>query len=125
MKNNNTICTQCSIEYHLRESAKKRYKRTHGYFCSTKCLAEFRKIKYLGKENPNFRIQVTRDYDGYKLAYLPKFGRIPLHHQVVFETLNINKIPKGYHIHHRDCNVDNNLPENLVLLTISDHKWLI
>ena len=120
----NTKCTQCGKDFHLKESSKRRYKRTHGYFCSTKCVADFRKEKYLGESNPNFRKQVDRCTDGYKLTYLPKFGRIKLHHKVVFETLNISKIPSGMCVHHRDCNVDNNSPENLVLLNFSDHKWL-
>lgn len=121
---NNTICTYCGTTFHLKESAKKRYKRTHGYFCSTLCIADFRKEKYLGKENPNFRLDITRDTDGYKLDYLPKFGRIRIHHKVLFETLEITKLPLGYCVHHRDCNVDNNNPSNLVLLSLSDHKWL-
>ena len=120
----NTKCTQCNKDFHLKESSKKRYKRNHGYFCSTECVANFRKEKYLGEENPNFRKQVNRCSDGYKLDYIPKFGRIKLHHKVTFETLGINKIPNNYCVHHRDCNVDNNTPENLVLISNSDHKWL-
>ena len=120
----NTKCTQCGKDFHLKESSKRRYKRNHGYFCSTECVANFRKEKYLGENNPNFRPQVTRGSDGYKLDYIPKFGRIKLHHKVTFETLDINKIPNNYCVHHRDCNVDNNTVENLVLLTHSDHKWL-
>ena len=120
----NTKCTQCKKDFHLKESSKKRYKRNHGYFCSTECVANFRKEKYLGKGNPNFRKQVNRSSDGYKLDYIPKFGRIKLHHKVTFETLGINKIPNNYCVHHRDCNVDNNTPENLVLISNSDHNWL-
>lgn len=120
----NTECTQCKILFHLKESSKRRYKRVHGYFCSTKCVSDFRKIKYLGENNPNFRIQVDKDSDGYKLIYLPTFGRIKLHHKVVFEILNINKIPKNYHVHHRDCNRNNNDPINLVIINNSDHRWL-
>jgi|SRR5882757_4200411 len=121
---NNTECTQCGKLFHLKESAKKRYKRIQGYFCSTNCVADYRKNKYLGHENPNFRLDVTRDSDGYKLDYLPKFGRIKLHHKVLFETLEINKLPTGYCVHHRDCNVDNNDSNNLVLFTQSEHRWL-
>ena len=120
----NTKCTQCNKDFHLKESSKKRYKRNHGYFCSTECVANFRKEKYLGEENPNFRKQVNRSSDGYKLDYIPTFGRIKLHHKVTFETLGIDKIPNGYCVHHRDCNVDNNTPENLVLISSSDHRWL-
>lgn len=120
----NTECTQCKVMFHLKASAKKRYKRTHGYFCSTKCVADFRKEYYLGENNPNFRPQVTKDTDGYKLAYLPKIGRVKIHHAVVFQTLGITEIPKGYNVHHRDCDINNNDPGNLVLLTSSDHRWL-
>jgi len=119
----NTTCTQCGVGFHLKESSKKRYKRSQGYFCSTKCVANFRKKEYLGENNPNFRENVTTD-GGYKLDYLPKFGRIKLHHKIVFETLNINKLPEGYITHHRDCNINNNDPNNLVLITPSDHRWL-
>ena len=120
----NTKCTQCGKDFHLKESTKRRYKRNQGYFCSTECVANFRKEKYLGENNPNFRPQVTRDSGGYKLDYLPKFGRIKLHHKVTFEILGIEKIPANHCVHHRDCNVDNNTPENLVLLTNSEHRWL-
>lgn len=119
---NNSICTECGKSFHIKESAKKRYKRTQGYFCSTKCVAEFRKKEYLGDKNPNFR---DSERDGkYLLDRLPKFGRIKLHHKVVFECLNIDKLPENYCVHHRDCNVDDNSEENLVLITSSDHRWL-
>lgn len=118
----NTTCTECGKLFHLKESSKKRYKRTQGYFCSTKCVADFRKKAYLGVNNPNFRNAETDN--GYKLDLLPKFGRIKLHHKVVFECLAIDKIPNDYCIHHRDCQINNNDPENLVLITWSDHRWL-
>jgi len=119
----NTLCTECGREFHLKESSKRRYKRSQGYFCSTKCVANFRKKEYLGINNPNYR-NIIRDNDGYLLSYLPKFGRIKLHHQVVFEYLNIVKLPSNYCVHHRDCEIDNNDVENLVILNGSDHRWL-
>lgn len=119
---NNTTCTECGKLFHLKESSKKRYKRTQGYFCSTKCVAEFRKKAYFGVNNPNFR---NAERDGkYLLDRLPKFGRIKLHHKIVFEYLKIDNVPNNYCVHHRDCVVDNNSEENLVLLTWSDHRWL-
>lgn len=120
----NTTCSYCGNSFHIKESQKKRYKRNQGYFCSTICLATFRKVAYLGANNPNFRPQVDRCTGGYKLTYLPRTGRIRIHHLITFEILGINKLPKGYCVHHRDCNVDNNLPDNLVLITSSDHRWL-
>lgn len=118
----NTVCTECGTEFHQKESVKKRYKRTHGYFCSTRCIATFRKKQYLGKNNPNFRNIGHKD--GYELAYLPQFGSIKLHHKVVFEYLGLTKLPTGYCVHHRDCNVNNNDESNLAILTHSDHRWL-
>lgn len=118
----NTKCTECGKSFHLKESSKKRYKRTQGYFCSTECVANFRKKQYIGENNPNFKNIQRRE--GYLLGYLPKFGKIKLHHKVVFEYLKLEKIPHNYCVHHRDCNVDNNDIENLVVLTQSDHRWL-
>jgi len=106
----------------MKESRIKRYKRTQGCFCSTKCVADFRKKAYIGVNNPNFR---NAERDGkYLLDKLPKFGRIKLHHKVAFECHNIDKIPDNHCIHHRDCIIDNNDEENLVLITWSDHRWL-
>lgn len=123
----NMTCTQCGCKFHLKESQMKRHKRNLGYFCTTKCVAEYMKKEYLGRNNPNYR-RVERDGDGYlfydNLDMLPKFGRIKLHHKIVFECLNIDKLPDGYCVHHRDCEIENNLEDNLVLLTLSDHRWL-
>lgn len=119
----NCICTNCKKEFHLKESAIKRYNRNIGTFCSIKCSSEYKKNYYKGKNNPNFR-GVQYDSDGYRINHYPKIGRIKEHHYVAFKELNINKLPKGYCIHHRDCNIYNNSPENLVLLSTSDHRWL-
>ena len=43
---------------------------------------------------------------------------------MVFEYLNIDKIPENFCVHHRDCNIDNNDIENLVILNGSDHRWI-
>jgi hypothetical protein len=58
------------------------------------------------------------------LSNLPRFGRIKLHHKVVFEYLDINKLPENYCVHHRDCEITNNSEENLLLITWSNHRWL-
>lgn len=108
--------------------AKKTYKvkcshRDRSSYCSKQCQAISYRDKYKGINNPNFNKNVDRDYNGYKLTY--KTGsRESLHKLVVFETLNINSIPKGYNVHHRDCNINDNTPENLVVLSCSDHRWL-
>lgn len=48
---------------------------------------------------------------------------IPLHH-LVWEKFHGKKMPKGYHIHHKDENKTNNDINNLQLMTASDHRKL-
>lgn len=113
----NKLCVECGKEYTARFSQRDRTK-----YCSKVCQAKNFKERYKGKNNPNYNKNINRDYDGYKLTY--KDGRQPLHKSVTLEVLNLSEIPKGFHIHHRDCNINNNLPENLCVLSTSDHRWL-
>lgn len=45
-------------------------------------------------------------------------------HRVVYEFYSGKEIPKGYHVHHKDENKDNNDFSNLVLLSHSEHAKL-
>ncbi len=118
----NCECTNCKTLFHMKESQVKRYNRNMGIFCSMKCSTEYKKAFYLGENNPNFR---GAQYDlGYRINHYPLKGRMKEHHFVAFNYLKIEKLPKNYCIHHRDCNIYNNTPENLALLTNSDHRWL-
>src|ERR1700749_2997301 len=82
-------------DFHVKESHKTKYKRTHGYFCSSVCYAKW-KSKYIIKErNPNFRSKMYDD-EGNRIVWSDKFGRIKLHHAVCFEILKLEKIPKGF-----------------------------
>lgn len=128
----NTNCTHCKKDFHLKQSAKLRYKRRLGYFCSNSCFALYKSESgaYDGDKNPNYRGRKF-DGDGYALRdYAPHAGRVnglkrmKLHQAVCCELLGTTKIEKGLHVHHRDCNVLNNEPENLAVLSISDHKWM-
>lgn len=120
---NNCICNNCDKRFHLKPSAIKRYNRTMGTFCSTKCSSEYKKSYYRGEVNPNYRGR-QYDNDGYRINHYPKVGTMKEHHYVVFNFLNIDKLPKGYVVHHRDCDIYNNIPSNLALLTESDHRWI-
>lgn len=120
---NNCKCTNCGKDFHLKESQVKRYNRNMGTFCSMSCSTEYKKEFYLGKNNPNYRGS-QYDSDGYRINHYPKVGRIKEHHFVAFNILDIKKVPEGYCIHHRDCNIYNNDPSNLALLTNSDHRWI-
>lgn len=127
----NTECTNCGKQFHMKESTKRRYKRTHGYFCSNACVGAHKSVVNQFSGNPNWKGRNV-DQDGYRL-YVPTapgvvgaapFRRMKLHQAVCCEALGIKKIQSGLHVHHRDCDITNNSPSNLALITASDHKWL-
>ena len=45
-------------------------------------------------------------------------------HVYVWEYYNGVEVPKGYHIHHKDSDKNNNEIENLILLSASEHESL-
>lgn len=116
----NTTCIYCGKQFHLKNYRKNRCRNN---FCSMACHASWKSEKQRGVNNPNFRNAQYND-DGHRIIFAPRYGRIAEHKAVVFEVLDINTIPKNCQIHHRDCNPLNNMPENLVLLSNSDHRWL-
>jgi len=121
-KEHNVTCTECGKTFRQRPDRLKR-KRTLGFFCSHECQGKYKKKVYKGEGNPNYKA-IYKDSDGYPLQYIPQIGRVKEHIYVTLQTLGINKLPEGYHVHHLDCNVFNNSPENLAVLSISDHIWL-
>lgn len=121
----NTVrCRECGKEF--AKKASHATKNAWGNFCGMACLASAKSRMYSGRGNPNFRGR-NFDTDGYRI-YVPSLNEggksVKLHHKVVFDTFGIGKIPKGVHVHHRNCNVLENSPRNLQLMTASDHKWL-
>lgn len=116
-------CVQCNKEFVIGKNKNRRLNSKFGLFCSIKCSSEYKKNHYLGINNPNFRGK-QYDSNGYRIHHYPKIGRMKESHYITFNTLDINKLPKGYNIHHRDCNIYNNIPNNLVILSAKDHRWL-
>ena len=119
-KTPNQICNQCGNPIYVKPS---KTGSRMGNFCSIQCLAAYQRTAFLGEKNPNYRNR-RRNEDGYVMQTIPNIGSVKVHKYVALTILGIDSIPKGYHIHHRDCNRENNLPDNLVLLSTSDHKWL-
>jgi len=124
---NNTTCAQCSRSFYLKPSRRKE-KRTLGFFCSVTCSAIFKSNAYLGTKNPNNKNR-NFDCDGYQIfspqtSLLLSKKKIKLHIAVACEILQLESIPKGHHVHHRDCDVLNNSPDNLAVLKLADHVWL-
>lgn len=74
--------------------------------------------------NPNGEIRSVKHSGGWYLTLpilkdgVKKTIRI---HQVVAETF-IGEIPKGYHVHHKDGNKQNNKVENLEIIHPKQHK---
>ena len=117
---NNCNCLQCKKDFHKKLSQRR---TKHGDFCSTVCYGAWKSINLRGVNNANFR-NVMYDTEGSRIVWSDTLGRMKMHHAVSFEYLNISKLPKGFCVHHRDCNHQNNTIENLVLLNASDHRWL-
>lgn len=124
----NQTCSTCGAAFHMKQSQIARYARNIGTFCSNKCAATAKVVAYTGEKNPNYRGR-TADQDGYRLftpqaSFLLGLKKMKLHQAVCCEVLGILKMPKNVHIHHRDCDIQNNVPENLSVLSTSDHKWI-
>lgn len=126
-KKNMVNCAECGKSFPLKRSQAERSKYW-GNFCSTDCNSNFRKRATIGEGNPNFKGR-NYDEDGYRI-YTPAaslglgLGRIKVHHATSFTYLGMNSLPKGYHIHHKDCDVLNNDEHNLQLISNNDHKWI-
>lgn len=120
---NKVSCTECGKLHYKKPSELLKYKRQLGFFCSVSCLGAWKSKHQKGVNNPNFRNKMY-DYNGSRLVHSDTYGRQKLHHAIAFEVLDIDNIPKGYAIHHRDCNHANNSASNLALLSASDHRWL-
>lgn len=124
----NQTCIVCEKKFHMKQSQINRYARELGTVCSYACSGVLKAKAFLGENNPNYKGRNT-DQDGYRIysppaSYLLGLKRMKLHQAICCESLGIQKIPKGFHVHHRDCDIENNTPNNLVVLTPSEHKWL-
>jgi hypothetical protein len=116
----NCFCKNCNK--HIYKKPSKKVSKL-GDFCSMKCLSEYQKIAFLAQNNPNYK-GIIRNTDGYKMLHIPNMGSMKHHNFTMYSILGIKKVPKGYNLHHRDCNRDNNLPDNLCLINRSDHMWI-
>lgn len=134
-----------NTELTLEEIAKK---TNHGYrtvwnYIKANSSVEYRnarkRISYknskLGNKNPRFgqpalhAKEIVSDNKGYWMTLKPDWytGRknskhIFYHHFIVCKNLDITQIPKGWCVHHCDLNPSNNVFDNLVLMTQSDHQ---
>ena len=128
VKPSNAVCKVCATPFRLKPSQLERYGRTLGVFCSVACATEAKRKGYEGERNPNYKGRNT-DSDGYRI-FPPSAKREhgvqvgKLHQAVACKALGLARVPRGFHVHHRDCDILHNTKANLAVLTISDHKWL-
>lgn len=71
--------------------------------------------RYPGGKHPNYYYHKWKKDGKYYMEIL---------HRVIWEDSNGRKIPEGYDIHHKDWNPFNNAPENLQLVTKSEHSQI-
>lgn len=94
------------------------------YTCSREHSRRLRVEYYLWKNNPNYKWRdTTYDWTS-RLALIPKLWNVKINDVVMKIMLWIKEKPKWYEIHHKDCNINNNNPDNLVLLNKKDHQLL-
>lgn len=93
--------------------------------CTKTCFSRLQRRKCLNERNFNYQGKGS-----YPSRRIPRDGKSRsnlkyLHKIVMTDIFGFHNVPEGHHIHHRDGDCRNNHPENLVLLTTSDHKWLL
>jgi len=111
-------CKSCGKRFRVKQSYGPKTK-----FCSRVCLGKDFSERYKSEGNPNYKA-LSVDSDGYPLrkGRLDRIDKV--HIAVACEVLGISAIPKGYQVHHKDGDVFNNEPENLAVITTSEHRWL-
>ena len=96
---------------------KGRFIKGHKPFNKGRNLSEKHKKNLLGSHGNGGYVNT----EGYKVKRIN--NKYLLEHHLVWCTQpeNLSHVPKGFQIHHIDFNKQNNNPNNLFLLSISDH----
>lgn len=121
------ICPICGCEYESKRSAVSHHK-TCG---KPECRKEWASQTRTGANNPNYRrienLLKTQGLHNNEKRYYQSQG---IYRHIVKEILGLKScaaIPKGYVIHHKDCNHYNHNPHNLIVIPkkthILIHKW--
>ena len=141
-------CDTCGKIFYKKPN---KIKKDKNHFCSRNCLSEFMKIHFVGENNPNYgnrgllnpiynkdERMVRNGYIWIKVAnhpFLTKDGWIREHRLVAENNLYLDDsnsvlidgkryLSPYYDVHHINMNKKDNRPENLIILTRSEHKSL-
>lgn len=115
------ICPICGEKYECKQSKINNHKT-----CGKKeCRSEWLKRTRVGSGNNNYKsVNDLLKENNCKNAH-DKSKTIYMHIvKEQFKLSSITKLPKGYVIHHKDGNHENNLPENLILIDKSTHSLI-
>ena len=115
------VCPICGKTYECKQSKIEHHKTCGDKDCRTKWLSQTRK----GENNSNYKHieELLKNKSANKIH--DKSRNIYQHVvKCVLKLNSIRDIPKGYVIHHKDANHENNNPENLVLLPKSTHRLI-
>ena len=117
-----TVCDECGVEIKIPPS---QFKRAINHFCSRQCHMVF-----MNRElNPTRmtdevreKIRNARLGTGESKSYEKTYGKHT--HRIVAEQKLGRKLEKGEIVHHIDGNKRNNNPDNLMVMTQSEHARL-
>lgn len=116
------VCPICGKIYYCKQS-----KIVHHRTCgSTECRKKWLQQTRIGKNNSNYK-KIEIDLMSTSVTLTEHSTSKTIYQHVVKEILGLNSvrdIPKGYVIHHKDCNHNNNTPTNLVVLPKNAHRLL-
>lgn len=145
LRKNNVTCPVCKKDFYLKNSALKKAK--HSSCCSYKCMGEYRKKIYDGEKNPNYGNRGSKNplyigkrrRNGYVLLNMrdkhpfADSGNYVFEHRIVAENelfmtddqkVEIDGkfyLSPEYEVHHKNQIKDDNRPENLEIVTKSEH----
>lgn len=124
-KYNNVKCSVCGkIKLKLLSTIKKHNRN----YCSEECRSKAIKSFYSGEDHMSYT-SGKYIHDGYVHIKKPGHHRADLNgyvpeHILVAEEKTGRKIKKTEHVHHDNENRSDNSPENLIVMTVSEHRRL-
>ena len=131
----NAKCAVCSKDIYIRPYRLNKGSRIGGWGCSKECSATLKKTAYLDSNNPKWSGGKTTDR-GYKMSRVIGHPNASVDgyvydHQLVIEEAT-GRYLNWYEPHHKDNEVvhhidgdkQNNLLDNLALMTVASHNKL-
>lgn len=111
-------CTNCEKPFYV-----PKYQIDNSrHFCSYKCYWKFRSKYYRLSKHPMWKGGRSLTVNGY-VTIIEEEGK-NYEHRIVVETIIGRKLKRNEYVHHIDHDTSNNSPDNLIVLSASDHTKL-